>query len=324
MRKGIFLFLLTFASQSHSYQLAFDNTILFADLLVWKLKEGSADDWTQQITAAGPVRTATLLEVPFRWNAGFRVGVGQRSCDQLWEALFTYTRFQTTGMQVANAPSGGLYSPFNANFFANNTDGTGFGPNYQNAGINWKLSFDTFDLTLGRNFEIDPILILRPVIGLKAAFIDHHIGSTWENPTTPTNFTIATEDIKNDFWGVGPSIGLDSLWPLYTTSACKFSLFGNFSTALLVGRWRFNDQYENNTPTSIEVLVSEVNGGAPMAAAIIGFEWVRDFCDATVNVRLGYEAQVWFDQLQYYFFSMGRLGHLMSLQGGVLDFYVNF
>lgn len=324
MRKGIFLSFLILSSQLYGYQHINDNTIVFSDLLLWKLREGSADDWAQQISDPGVVQTAKLLEVPFRWNAGFRVGVGRRSCNHLWEGILSYTRYQTTGLQVANAPSGGLYSPFLGNFFANNTDGSGFGPNYKNAGIKWKLSFNTFDLTLGRRIKIDPILILRPSIGLKAAIINHHIGSNWETPTIPTTFTTATENLKNDFWGIGPSLGLDTLWPIYQTSACAFNLFGNFSGSLLAGRWRFSEQYENNTPTSVQVLVSDVNGGAPMATALIGFAWARHFSSANLNIRLGYEAQVWFNQLQYYSLAMGRLNHLMSLQGGVLDFYVNF
>lgn len=323
MKKGIFISLLIFASQLHSYQHNDNNLIVFSDLLVWKLREGGADDWAQQISSPGTIQTTTLLEVPFRWNAGFRVGIGHSSCNQL-EKILSYTRYQTTGIQVANAPSGGLYSPFLGNFFVNNTDGTNFGPNYKNAGIKWKLSFNTFDLTLGRTFKIDSILTLKPLIGIKAAIINHHIGSNWEIPTVPTTFTFATEDLKNDFWGIGPLIGLDTLWPIYKTAVCALNFFGNFSSSLLVGQWRFSEQYNNNTPTSIQVDLSDVNGGAPMATALIGVEWGRHFSDAVFNIRLGYEAQVWFNQLQYYSLAMGRLNHLMSLQGGVLDFYVNF
>jgi hypothetical protein len=53
-------------------------------------------------------------------------------------------------------------------------------------------------------------------------------------------------------------------------------------------------------------------------------EWIDSFPKADVKVRLGYEGQVWFDQVQFNTLNSGRLNDIMSLQGGLLSFSVNF
>ena len=67
-----------------------------------------------------------------------------------------------------------------------------------------------------------------------------------------------------------------------------------------------------------------MRSASTLATGIVGLEWIGNYQDMNIIVQLGYEAQVWFNHVQYYSFSMGRLDTLMSLQGGVLDLYVNF
>lgn len=321
MKKIIFILFLAFTTQLHSYQYRKDATFAFADLLVWRLREGGADNWAQMITPAGTYRTAKIVNVPFNWHAGFRIGVGYNSCCDDYDAILYYTNYSTDGVNQATAD---VFSAFLGNFFVNNTAGANFGPTYHDASIHWKFWFNTVDLELGHTFKIDPILKLRPFIGLKTAFINQDINTNWQNPTTPTTFTSASEDLKNDFWGIGPSIGINTTWPIYTVPQNSLDIFGNFSGALLWGHWHFKDLYTNNTPTSIAINSSNINGASPMARALLGIQYAGYISRAHMTIRLGYEAQVWFNQLQFYSLNMGRLNNLMSLQGGILDFCVNF
>lgn len=323
MKRIFFFSLIVFASQAYGYQNSEGSAFFFSDILVWKLREGSADNWTQEISPAGTNQTAKVLGVPFKWSPGLRLGVGYTACNN-WDSVFSYTGFRTKGVSQASATTGGVFSPFLGNFFINNTDGAGIkGPNYNSANIQWKVLFNVLDLEAGRTIQIDPLFKLRPFFGLKAGFIHRNIQSTWQNPTIPTTFTTATEHLKNKFEGIGPSVGLNTTWSLFKISDQSFNLLGHFSGALLWGHWRFKDLYQNNTPTSVEIHVSPITGAAPMARALMGIEWVGCLAGANMAVRLGYEAQVWFDQIQYYSLNMGRLSNLMSLQGGVLgvEFY---
>jgi hypothetical protein len=322
LKKVIFTILLSLSSQSFAYQFTDGSRFAFADLLVWQLREGAADNWAQNIDPIGTDRAAKIIDVPFQWNAGFRVGVGYNS-PELWDAVVYYTRYQVTSSAQA---SGNIYSAFLGNFFFNNTTGGAIttSPYYQQGSIQWNFQFNTLDLELGRKFNIDNILQLRPFVGLKTALIQQNIQTNWQNPINNTTFTAATENVKQHYWGVGPAVGVSSTWPFYKTAQQSFNLFGNVSAALMWGHWNFSELYSNNAQYTDSIVVSDVNGASTMARGMLGLEWVKEFSKASVNVRVSYEAQVWFDQLQFYLSNGGRLNNLMSLQGGVLDFGINF
>lgn len=316
-------------SPSYAYQYKKGSTFAFTDLLVWRVREGGSENWAQYIGPKGTSQTINLYEAPFNWNTGFRVGLGYNSPDELWDSVLYWTSYQT---KSTNTASGNIYSSYVGNFFANNTNGVNFGPYYRNASIQWRFFYNTVDVELGRNFKIDNVLTLHPFVGIKTAIINQNIDTNWQTPFTTfldipipiTSFSSATESLKNDFSGVGPSIGLNTTWPLFKGQKNSFNLIGNFSGALLWGHWSFNELYQNNTPYSATVNVSSVNGASPMARALMGLEWASQFSKVDLNVRLGYEAQVWFNQVQFYSLNMGRLNGLMSLQGGVLDFTFKF
>lgn len=324
MRKGIFVLLLAFASQLHGAQSTNESSFFFADLLTWKLSEGCADNWAKQITPAGATRSINVFAVPFEWDPGVRLGVGRNSNYDNWDTVLYYTWFQTKGITQESVTSGGIYSPYLGNFFVNNTNGANFGPNYLNASINWKLFYNTVDFELGRKFHINSSLNLRPYLGLKLAIINQRINTNWRNPTVATTFTSAVENFKNDFYGLGPVLGLASSWKLYNTQQSSFKIIGNIAGALLAGHWTLTDQYENSTPTSVTVQNDTVKSAATMARALIGLEWNSKLSRSDLSLRLGYEAQVWFDQLKFYTLDMGRLDDLMSLQGAVLELSINF
>lgn len=295
-----------------------------AEALYWQIREGSADNWTQEITPAGTTRSATLYSVPFKWSPGFRLGVGRNTNYDNWDVAFFYTFFRTNARSQASVTSGGLYSPYLGNFYVNNTAGASFGANYRNASIEWKVFYNTFDLELGRKFKIDELLELRSFIGIKSAIINQDINTNWNNPNNAVNFTNATEDLKSDFWGIGPAIGLDSSWAIYKAPKNTISIIGNLSGALLWGHWNFQDVYQNNIPLTVTINTSNINGASTMARGLLGIEWSGDIYKTSVHVRVGYEAQIWFSHIQYYCLDMGRLNNLMSLQGAILGLNIDF
>ncbi len=61
-----------------------------------------------------------------------------------------------------------------------------------------------------------------------------------------------------------------------------------------------------------------------MARGVLGLEWVQYGSEITTSLRLGYEAQIWLNQMQFYSYNMGRLNNLMSLHGGVFELSLNF
>jgi len=305
------------------------NIRLSADALFWTVREGSADNWAQVITpkeALGSyVGTATLVDAPFDWNTGFRVGLEcQRGTDGSGIAL-QYTNFNTTATSRA---AGEVYSAFLGNFFADNTDGDAFGPHYRSASIQWDFEFQTIDLQVQRSLPIARNLTVRPFIGLKTAFINQSVKSCWHQPIDTAektyHFTSANEDLKQNFWGIGPSLGATLKIPLYTRQRYTLKFFGTPSGALMYGHWTFSDVYTNDGPTSISIDSNPITGVATMVSCVMGIEWTQRFSRASTTLRVGYESQIWLNQMQFYSYNMGRLNNLMSLHGGILEFSINY
>ncbi|MDR3492156.1 MAG: Lpg1974 family pore-forming outer membrane protein [Gammaproteobacteria bacterium] len=335
MKKGILISLLAitmaFTSSLYAFQYTKGSAFVFADVLEWQVREGSADMVGEQISPVGTANPSVkLLDAPFNWNTGFRIGVGYKNLNQS-DSVVYYTGYHTQATNQISAP-GQVYSPYLGNFFQNNTNGKDNGPFYDAASVRWKINYNTLDFELGRTFKIDNILTLRPFLGLKGAIINQNIYTNWQGPNTLsskvpvpiTTFTSATENLSNYFSGIGPAFGLNTTWPVHQFTQGSVNLIGDFSAALLWGLWRYKDIYQTDGSSSVNVTGNTVNGAAPMTKAFVGLEWMGSFSKADVNVRLGYEGQVWFDQLQFNTLSSGRLNDLMSLQGAVLDFRVNF
>jgi hypothetical protein len=281
LKKGTLISLFAFTMALTSPLYAFEDTkgsvFAFADLLEWQVREGGSDNWGQLISPVGTANPSVkLLDAPFGWNTGFRVGGGYKNPND-WDAVVYFTSYHTQATsQVAGI--GQIYSPYLGNFFQNNADGKNNGPFYNAASIRWKFNYNTLDFELGRTFKIDKILTLRPFLGLKSAIINQDIYTGWQGPNTLsskvripiTTFTSATENLSNYFSGVGPSFGLNTTWPVYKYSQGAISLVGDFSAALLWGLWHYKDIYQTDSSSSVNVTGDNVNGAAPMTRAFLG------------------------------------------------------
>jgi len=303
----------------------------FADALFWTVREGADENWAQIITPkdlAGFLPTnagaATLVDAPFDWRAGVRVGMGIQRDDGFDINLY-YTNFHTSAM---NQASGEVYSAFMGNFYIGNTDGGNFGPYYRHANIQWDFHFHSIDFEVSRNYAIGTNLELRPFVGLKTAIIRQSIHTNWLNPidtlTETYHFTSATEDLNLNFWGIGPSLGVTMTMPLCNEDRYNLKLFGAPSGAIMFGHWTCTEQYANDQPNSVTIDMSPITSAATMLRGVLGIEWEQYFSRATSTVRLGYETQLWLNQIQFYSYNMGRLNNVMSLQGGFVEWCIRF
>lgn len=309
---------------------------VFADTLYWTVREGAADNWAQVITPEGLsgsyAGTATLVDAPFDWNAGFRVGIGRRRTNGV-DATLSYTNFST---RATSRAAGEVYSAFLGNFYVDNTDGGKFGPYYRSASIGWDFDFHTIDFEIGRTIGIAPNLSVHPFVGLKTAIINQSLRSEWNEPIDTLektyHFKSATEDLSQDFWGIGPSLGVTLEIPLYAQPRYSLRLFGTPSASLMYGHWTFKEAYANDGPTSttvptqtsVAINTSPISGAATMLSGVLGVEWNQYFSRATTTVRVGYEAQVWLNQMQFYSYNMGRLNNLMSLHGATFELCIAY
>jgi hypothetical protein len=306
----------------------------FADLIFWTAKEVGADCWSEIITETTTpdqtYLTNNMQQVNFGFDFGLKIGMGYGMLHDQWDTKIYYTWFNTTGRDsVSNGP-GSVYSTFLGNFYLDNTHSKGIASvSYEAASISWKISFNMFDWELGRNFWVSKSLALRPFIGIKGGWIHQYIYSIWQHPTLkpdkPT-FNVGTEDIKNNFWGIGPQGGLNTKWMFFSANTNFFSIFGDISGAIMWGHWTFGDTFKNDADQQITIHLRPMNTGATMMRLFTGLEWEGNFKENRYqfSTKLGYEAQFWLDQLQFYSFTGGHLDNALTLQGGTLEFCFDF
>lgn len=302
---------------------------IFAAFLYWTAREAGADVWAEAIVSTPSSISDDLQQVDFGWGPGFRVGLGYSMLCNPWDMKIYYTRFHTRGKDRASRGPGTVHSTFLGNFYVNNPVGAGIsGPSYESSSIDWQIDFNIFDWELGGSLLIGESLILRPFIGMKGGWIDQFIHSKWYNPNLPAIqfFHVGIEDIKNDFWGIGPSFGIDTKWILYSCQKQFFSLFSDFSGALMYGHWSLKDKFSNDLNQQVNIDLQDINSGATMIRAFMGFEWDVDVGrrGSRFTTKLGYEVQFWLNQLQFYSFTGGRLNNQLTLQGGTLEFCFDF
>jgi hypothetical protein len=112
---------------------------VFAEALYWTVREGGSENWAQQITPlpqfGANLGTAQLIDAPFDWNAGYRVGFSAPKPDDVDVTVY-YTNFRTSAVAQA---AGEVYSAFLGNFYVGNPDGAIFGPHYRSAPLPSRL-----------------------------------------------------------------------------------------------------------------------------------------------------------------------------------------
>lgn len=321
MRLKKLLWILFFTSIADVYAAAENilpqnnSTFGFVNILRWQLREGGADNWAQEFSSTSNTEPIRIVDAPFQWNNGIRIGIGQLFSASNNDIALVYTHYHTL---ATNTASGLVSSSFDGNYFANNTNGASLGPDYRNASIRWQFYYDTLDLNAGHLLSFNSLLQLHPYIGLKGAVINQSIFSNWNNPTPATTFTTATENLKNNFSGIGPSIGIDTTWPMYLGTQKSISLLGNFTGALLYGHWYFDDVYMNNKPVTITVHNDSINGLSPMFGGLLGLRFDNQFKNSKISLMIGYEIQMWFNQIQFYSLNGGKYNRSLTLQG--IDF----
>lgn len=298
----------------------------FANLIYWTAREAGADCWAEVIHSDASSSSNDLHQVHFGWDPGFRIGVGYGMKRDEWDTQAYCTWFQTKGKDEIASTPGTVHSSFLGNFYVDNPTGSGLsGPSYQKASIGWAIHYTMFDWELGRNLWAGKFLALRPFLGIKGGWINQSIHSKWEDPNLAGAefFHVGTENLKNNFRGVGPMTGINTQWNLLS-GRNQFYLFGNFSGALMWGHWSFGDTFENDIQQEISVDLANIKSGATMVRTFMGLGWDAALNRCHFSTRLGYETQFWLDQLQFYSFTGGRLVNELTLQGGTFEVCLDF
>lgn len=285
---------------------------LCGEFLYWKVIQDQTQyalvvpDGVQPVIQAlseTPIQISERFSVrdpKFKFRPGFRVGVGYALPCSDWDFRLLWTHIdEKVTSRVFNKNNGiiPITIPAASAFgFTGDPEQFGFG---NKAHSRWRFDFDVIDFEVGKKCCCD-CLVFHPYTGLRAAFIDQtqrvrYFGfSVVNDPTLPVSLK---NKKKNNFYGVGPSVGFDASWEF-----CDgFSLSGGVSGALLWGRFDVREHPSIKAgPNHIAIKLknSKKHRIRPVVDANIGIDWSYCLCGFPLVVGLYYEVEYWWNQWQ--------------------------
>lgn len=270
--------------------------IVSADLLYWRacedglICECDAADEVNFIDNGRTVSVVTAGDVDFKehWDLGYRISLGYKNPNQWGFAAF-WTHYHQ------------------------NAKGKNKGENHSH----WKLNVDVLDLVVARDFTLGSCFNVTPFAGLRGAWLKQKVrghfiasetgilsesssssSSSSRSSSEEITFSTLEEKNKQDFWGVGPEIGIEADWKF----GCGFSIYGGASAALLYGRYEVDFESEEvlTTATFIDNGKHHHCASQSVIDASLGLRWQKEFCNARILfLQLGWEHHRYFDFNQF-------------------------
>lgn len=287
---------------------------VFEDVMYWHASQQPTSTWAYQFSlntnnVNDPLSQGTNFVEPniyFGWSAGLRLGVAQTP-EAYFDKKIYWTHFSTKTGDAITVPVGQYLLPQFFNGFTTTSV-------YNMADIQWNIEMNQIDAKMGHRFYPQGSVMLHPSVGVKGATIRQSIHSSWQMNELGFVLYQATENLKNNFSGIGPVVGLDARWEFFK----GLSLLGDFEAALLWGHWRISDDfYRPNSlfyaEKTIQSLTSDTLGSF-MTGYFLGLEWAFEF-KAQVKIKAGYELQFWANQLRLPIFQALPIHGDLTLQG---------
>ncbi len=180
----------------------------------------------------------------------------------------------------------------------------------------WNIKYDVIDLTLGSFWYTSPCFYFKPFIGVRGAIIHQTLTSHLETLVTSSagsNITLTDMNDKENFWGVGPELGIEANWCI----GWNLSLYAMFDVVTYYGNVKATN-HDTDTFTRTANVTNATskdwfnNIGTDGAVGIRWDTiWYQCGYDITCMLKLGLEQHRIYD-----FSNLGSDGTL-SLDGGV-------
>lgn len=250
----------------------------------------------------------------FKWDFGFKIGLGYNSTCDGWDigVLWTWYRGKASSHIEADSDDNHTFVTLWSAF----APPSGSVTYATDISTYWKLQLNLVDIELGREFWVSRYLTFRPHMGLRIAFLkqDYHIenkGGSWDSISLLNNEV----DLDNDFKGVGIRGGFDTIWNF----GRGWALYGNFAAAIIYGKFHVEHDEDNrlavapHTKTDILDTKDSFRASRGIVDFAIGIQWSTMFCQCryALTAMLGWEHHLFFDQNQMW--RVVRIGDADSL-----------
>ncbi|MBS0603561.1 MAG: hypothetical protein JSS60_00835 [Verrucomicrobia bacterium] len=275
----------------------FPGFYMGADFIYWKAEEEGLEYAVDGLLYNGPAvfnsePSKGKIHTPhFEWEPGFKVQIGYCSDEWAWDTFLNWTWLHSDAEGKAKGP----------NAFNNKTVYSIWNPVYYYFGVSksiesdWELHYNTLDWMLARAFCIGKHFSLKPMAGVRAAWIDQDYNLDYHGVAYPG----AEMHIRNDgdFKGAGVMGGISASW--YFTR--HFSFFGDAAFSLIYGHTEATVKVARTIGSTIDQTVvhfeSELNSIKPEIEAGLGFRYETDVIRKRYHLALDvkWEYLNWFD-----------------------------
>ncbi len=202
----------------------------------------------------------------FRWNWGARAGIGYQFDNfDSWDLYAGWTYVHGKAKDSTSVPFDAFANESLAPTWGGNAgiiqDGGFFVDGgsetfVQSASANWNMVMNVIDLELGRSFYFGRKVTVRPMVGVRTAFIDQDYLVRYEtfynlssdDPFTGAEITAPGKmKADTDFWGIGLRGGFDLLWHFTQ----NWGIDGRMSGSILAGSFDVKQDYRSFVVESI-------------------------------------------------------------------------
>lgn len=308
------------------------DVYLTADFIWWKAQQDGLAFAYDGVTAQpGTVdaQKGHLHQPHFKYEPGFKLGLGVLSGHDNWDMLAEYTWLHVdadnTKNEVHYKGNGSPSTDYNAlrsvQTDVKNDGNVSAYKYYDEVSGKWSLNFNVLDLDLGRNFWVSKRLTLRPHVGLKFSWLKQDFDVHGEQADLffgSSRFASTHQDHDLKQFGVGLRAGVNSAFYLWN----KWSIFGDLSWTALWNDFKVSRHDSHNlTTTSPEVKDANVHykpftvTGVMEVALGLRFETIFSKGRYMYLLQAGWENQVWFDQGQFINFNTPNNPGNLSLGG---------
>lgn len=281
------------------------DVFITADFIYWKAYEEGLGYATTGYGSTGitPTSRGSVKQPDFKFEPGFKVGLGLNLSHDGWDLYAEYTwRHAGNTKSRTREDAGDSTLRYNWTPLDGNAVPLSGSDRLTFASGNWRLQFNVLDAEIGRNFYISRYLTLRPFTGFKGTWQDQNYIVKYETIPSPTLFDLIRIGQHENFWGVGIRSGLDTAW--HATK--HWSIVGNVALTALWSDYsvKRRDRTRSSDVVDSSVTFNTKNGFStikPILELQLGLRWETWFYDDDYHISflVGWEEQIWFSRNQF-------------------------
>lgn len=290
-----------------------------ADALYWLPREKSIAflNQKQDVFTTDDFTKAGKIFPNFEWDFGYRLGIGHLFSDQKWDLSLNWTHYHAFSHQQRGDPTDSFIGMFPIWSIGEDIiagDHVSFGK------MHWKLHLDLIDLKFARDFTLGRFG-LKPFISLTAGWINQDFDIQYTGGIFVSGIDYI--DMKNNYWGMGPTVGIDPRFYL----GAGWSIYGSASICMLIGSFNEHqdETYLFSQRTHHQAHPFHLGWISDLG---VGLSWKYLIYDNryALTFKAGWEYLVLFNQndLKQGQFHLVSHNRDLQLQGGTMSFRFDF